>query len=164
FELSEAVYKICKLRVKSDRKGKESKFILFGKRIWNFFKHYFSGLALGLPIATQIAFIAFTGYSLWAWVKFSELQATIVAFGTILSFITTGGFTQVMGREVTYYLSLGNKKTARDIAIQIFNYGVIFTVLVALLLLFLNANINSKLCQNFFPCSSSKRFTKFVIR
>lgn len=138
FELSEDVYKICKLRGKPDRKDKEGKFILFGKRIWNFFKHYFSGLAVGLPIATQIAFIAFTGYSLWAWVKFSELQATIVAFGTILSFITTGGFTQVMGREVTYYLSLGNKKTARDIAIQIFNYGVIFTVLVALLLLFLN--------------------------
>lgn len=144
FELSEDVYKICKLKVKPDKRESARRFSL-GERIFFFFKHYFSGLALGLPIVTQIAFIAFTGYSLWAWVKFSELQATMVAFGTILSFITTGGFTQVMGREVTYYLSIGNRKAAREIAIRVFNYGLILVVLIALLLYFLN------LIFEFFP-------------
>jgi len=132
FELSKDVYRICKLKAR--RRGKKSKreIISFWEKAWRFLKYYSSGIVLGLPIASQIAFIAFTGYSLWAWVKFSELQATVVAFGTILSFITTGGFTQVMGREVTYYLSMGNKFTAREIAIKLFNYGFAFSVFIGL--------------------------------
>ncbi|WP_141654008.1 hypothetical protein [Candidatus Kryptonium thompsonii] len=134
FELSKDVYRICKLKAKSDKKVKKESEISLGERVWRFLKHYFSGIALGLPVATQIVFIAFTGYSLWAWVKFTEAQATIVAFGTILSFLTTGGFTQVMGREVMYYLSMGNKRTAREIAINLFNYGVYVVILIALVL------------------------------
>ncbi len=134
FELSKDVYRICKLKVRSDKRAKKERMISLGERIWRFFKYYFSGLALGLPIVTQIAFIAFTGYSLWAWVKFTEAQATIVAFGTILSFLVTGGFAQVMGREVMYYLSIGDKMTAHGIGIRLFNYGVYVVVLVAILL------------------------------
>ncbi|MEN3039268.1 MAG: hypothetical protein ABDI07_08995 [Candidatus Kryptonium sp.] len=139
FELSKDVYKICKLKLRADKKAKlKRESFLFVRKIWRFVKYYFSGLALGFPIATQIGFIVFTGYSLWAWVRFTELQATIVAFGTILSFLTTGGFTQVMGREVTYYLSMENKKTAREIALQLFNYGLIFTIAIAIVLFAVN--------------------------
>lgn len=138
FELSKDVYRICKLKVRSDKRVKKESKISLAEKIWRFFKYYFSGLALGLPIASQIVFIVFTGYSLWAWVKFTESQATIVAFGTILSFLTTGGFTQVMGREVMYYLSMGNRRTAREIAFNLFNYGVYAVILVALVLFCFN--------------------------
>lgn len=139
FELSKDVYKICKLKLRTDKKAKlKRESFLFVRKIWRFVKYYFSGLALGFPIATQIGFIVFTGYSLWAWVRFTELQATIVAFGTILSFLTTGGFTQVMGREVTYYLSMENRRTAREIALQLFNYGFVFTIAVAFVVFVVN--------------------------
>jgi hypothetical protein len=139
FELSKDVYKICKLKVRAgklrERKAKQPSFI---HSLWIFVRYFSAGIALGLPIASQIAFIAFTGYSLWAWIKFTELQATIVALGTILSFITTGGFTQVMGREVTYYLSIENKVTAREIAFKLFNYGSATSIAFGLLLFILN--------------------------
>ncbi len=139
FELSKDVYKICKLKVRAgktkERKTKQPGFL---NSLWIFIKYFSAGIALGLPIASQIAFIAFTGYSLWAWIKFTELQATIVALGTILSFIVTGGFTQVMGREVTYYLSIGNKITARAIAFKLFNYGLVTSIGFGFLLFILN--------------------------
>ncbi len=139
FELSEEVYRICKLKIRSGKGDqKETYTRSFGKKLWTFFRHYLSGIAFGLPIASQIAFIVFTGYSLWAWIKFTESQATIVAFGTILSFIVTGGFTQVMGREVTYFLSLKNKITAREIALKLFNYGAMLIIAIAIFLFVFN--------------------------
>ncbi len=139
FELSEDVYRICKLKIRSGKEDKKETYTRsFGKKAWTFLRHYLSGIAFGLPIASQIAFIVFTGYSLWAWVRFTESQATIVAFGTILSFIVTGGFTQVMGREVTHYLSLKNKVTAREIALKLFNYGAMLIVAVAFSLFLFN--------------------------
>lgn len=139
FELSEDVYRICKLKIRSSKKdSKDGDARSFGKKVWLFIRHYLSGIAFGLPIASQIAFIVFTGYSLWAWINFTESQATIVAFGTILSFIVTGGFTQVMGREVTYYLSIGNKITAQEIALKLFNYGVMTVIAVAVFLFTFN--------------------------
>ncbi|CUU01849.1 hypothetical protein JGI1_00354 [Candidatus Thermokryptus mobilis] len=139
FELSKDVYKICKLKVRRGKakKGK-TKQLGFLHSFWIFIRYFSGGIALGLPIASQIAFIAFTGYSLWAWIKFTELQATIVALGTILSFIVTGGFTQVIGREVTYYLSIGNKITARAIAFKLFNYGFATSIAFGFLLFILN--------------------------
>lgn len=139
FELGEDVYKICKLKIRFDKNNKKKIYARpLSKRVWTFFRYLLSGIAFGLPIASQIAFVVFTGYSLWAWVRFTESQATIVAFGTILSFIVTGGFTQVMGREVMYYLSLGNKVTAREIAFKLFSYGAIFIIIVALFLFIFN--------------------------
>jgi hypothetical protein len=139
FELSEDVYRICKLKIRSIRKDRRDGYTRsFGKKVWLFIRHYLSGIAFGLPIASQIAFIVLTGYSLWAWINFTESQATIVAFGTILSFIVTGGFTQVMGREVTYYLSIENKITAREIALKLFNYGMMTVIAVAVFLFTFN--------------------------
>jgi hypothetical protein len=139
FELSKDVYKICKLKVKAGKlRGRKAKQPDFIHSLWIFVRYFSAGIALGLPIASQIAFIAFTGYSLWAWIKFTELQATIVALGTILSFIITGGFTQVMGREITYYLSIENKVTAREIAFKLFNYGSATSIAFGLLLFILN--------------------------
>lgn len=139
FELSEDVYRICKLKIRSNQTDRKRTYaISLGTRLWLFIRHYIAGIAFGLPIASQIAFIIFTGYSLWAWINFTESQATIVAFGTILSFIVTGGFTQVMGREVTYYLSVRNKITAREIALKLFNYGTMTIIAVALFLFIFN--------------------------
>ncbi len=139
FELSLDVYKICKLKVRFDRKGKTKVYKdSIVKGLWRFVKHFSAGVALGLPIASQVAFIVFTGYSLWAWIRFTEMQATAVALGTILSFMVSGGFTQVMGREVTHYLSLGNKITAREIALRLFNYGAVFTIAIAFILFVFN--------------------------
>ena len=60
---------------------------------------YGKGAVTAMPMVGQIACIFIFRYSLWAWVDFTEAQATIVALGTLLSFIVTGGFIQSIGRE-----------------------------------------------------------------
>ena len=62
-------------------------------------KSYGKGAVTAMPMMGQIACILVLRYSLWAWVDFTEAQATIVALGTLLSFIVTGGYIQSIGRE-----------------------------------------------------------------
>jgi len=69
-----------------------------------FLKHYVKGLAFLLPMMSQILAIFIFRYSLWAWLDFNEAQATMVAFGTIVAFVVTGGFMQVRGRSVTKHI------------------------------------------------------------
>lgn len=73
---------------------------------------YARGLLFVAPMAFQIAAVLLLGYSLWAWLYFTEAQATVVALGTLLSFIVTGGFVQSIGREGHLYLAQDNPRLA----------------------------------------------------
>ena len=137
FELSGDVYKIAKRKARL-RKKKESLIEKGARSVFKVLKYYITGVSLGLPIITQVGFIVLTGYSLWAWVGFSELQATLVAFATIWSFLVSGGFTQVMGREVTYYLTNGNRVTAKKIAFELLKYGTAVSATSGILFFVLN--------------------------
>jgi hypothetical protein len=99
---------------------------------------YFRGASAALPMAGQIASVLLLRYSLWAWVDFSESQATVVAIGTILSFIVTGGFIQSIGREGVRYFGHTNYFLAHKISMKIVRAGTATVVVVGLLLYILN--------------------------
>lgn len=68
-----------------------------------FIKYYALGLFIAFALVVNVATIILYDYGLWAWINFNTLQATVVANGTILSFIVTGGFLQVIGHQLSYY-------------------------------------------------------------
>ena len=68
-----------------------------------FFKEYSTGLFHILPVALQILAIIFFGFSLWTYIGFNNLQSTAVVFGVIIGLVATGGYVQVMGKQVSFY-------------------------------------------------------------
>ncbi|QJP34382.1 hypothetical protein F0365_08220 [Nonlabens sp. Ci31] len=68
-----------------------------------FAKEYSTGLFHLLPVALQIFAIIFFGFSLWTYVGFNDLQSTAVVFGVIVGLVATGGFVQVIGKQVSFY-------------------------------------------------------------
>lgn len=102
---------------------------------------YAKGLAFLLPMLSQIAAILIFRYSLWAWLDFNEAQATVVAFGTIVAFVVTGGFIQVLGRSVTQYIREENFALALQLANNIVPKAMGCIAGIALFFGFLNALI-----------------------
>ncbi|MEM6291883.1 MAG: hypothetical protein AAGA54_11480 [Myxococcota bacterium] len=84
-------------------------------RLKSFIVYYCKGTLFAMPMATQIAAVLILRYSLWAWLDFSNLEATLVALGTIASFIVTGGFIQAIGREGTFYTGQKNWKLLEEV-------------------------------------------------
>ena len=143
FELAHHVYNDIKQQIQFEAENEERKATDFekpprGERFWRFLKYYSQGLLFSLPMISQIIAVILFRYSLWAWLEFNEAQATIVAFGTILAFVVTGGFTQTLGRSVTKYMSETNYLLAFDATKKIMKGGVITTAIVAVLFYVLN--------------------------
>ncbi|HLP16111.1 MAG TPA: exopolysaccharide Pel transporter PelG [Bacteroidota bacterium] len=99
---------------------------------------YFKGAWAALPMAGQIASVLLLRYSLWAWVDFTEAQATVVAIGTILSFIVTGGFIQSIGREGVRYAGHKNYFLAQQITLKIIAAATVVVLLAGTALYLLN--------------------------
>jgi hypothetical protein len=76
----------------------------------------------------QIILLLALTYSLWAWLYFSELQATVVAVATLLSFLVAGGFTQSIGREGIYYLGHENGRLAKQACFRMIALGSVTVV------------------------------------
>jgi hypothetical protein len=93
-------------------------------------RYYGKGVVTALPIFGQIAAIMILRYSLWAWVNFTEAQATVVAIGTLLSFVVTGGFVQAVSREGIRYIGSENYFLAEKICWKLVGYGTITILFV----------------------------------
>lgn len=142
FDLAEDVYGKLKERVKNEPAEEEEPTRLqklsLAKRARLFVKYYWQGILFSLPMISQVAAILIFRYSLWAWLEFNEAQATVVAFGTIVAFVITGGFTQTLGRSVTRYISETDYFLAYEATRKIMKGGVVTTVLVAIFFYLLN--------------------------
>lgn len=99
---------------------------------------YARGLLFVAPMALQIGAVLALGYSLWAWLYFTEAQATVVALGTLLSFVVTGGFVQCIGREGHVYLARQKPYRALRACRRLIGLGMATVGGVALLFLLTN--------------------------
>ena len=95
------------------------------KRVLSGAWSYARGMLFVAPMALQIAAVLLLGYSLWAWLYFTEAQATVVALGTLLSFIVTGGFVQSIGREGHLYLAQENARLAHRACRRLVGLGML---------------------------------------
>lgn len=73
------------------------------KNTKRFIVDYSSGLIHLFPVFLQVVSIIMFGFSLWTYSKFNNLQSTAVVLGVIFGFILSGGFVQVIGKQVSYY-------------------------------------------------------------
>lgn len=107
FDLADEVLKAIKKKIADRFVGEQHKEKIklgdFASSSWLFLKYYGAGLVFSLPMLSQIVAILIFEYALWAWFKFNETQATMVAIGTIASFAVTGGYIQVFGRLISKY-------------------------------------------------------------
>ena len=104
-------------------------------------RYYGKGAVTAMPMMGQIACILLLRYSLWAWVDFTEAQATIVALGTLLSFIVTGGFIQSIGREGIRLVGSENYFIAEKICWKLVEKGTITVLGVGVLIFLANLAI-----------------------
>ncbi|MFV8280383.1 exopolysaccharide Pel transporter PelG [Christiangramia marina] len=88
-----------------------------------------SGISNFLPVAIQVISIVLFGISLWTFSKFNNLQSTAVVLGVIVGFVATGGFVQVIGKQVSYYWYNEDFYMARHSVLNIIKYGTL-TILV----------------------------------
>jgi hypothetical protein len=103
-----------------------------------FFRFYSKGAVTAMPMMGQIACILVLRYSLWAWVDFTEAQATVVALGTLLSFIVTGGFIQSIGREGIRLVGSENYYLAEKVCWKLVEQGTITVLGVGVLIFVAN--------------------------
>ena len=124
FQLAEEIYDIChrdpEIRELLNQNIKEREKIETALK--SFLKYYSRGLSFMMPVLGQIGLLFIFRYSLWAYIEFTEAQATVVALGTILSFIVTGGFIQAAGRDVLHYLNAREYRLARMAYMRLFRY------------------------------------------
>ena len=66
-------------------------------------KEYSTGIFHLFPVFLQVISIIIFGISLWTYVGFNNLQSTAVVLGVIIGLVTTGGFVQVIGKQVSFY-------------------------------------------------------------
>ena len=107
-----------------------------------FFYYYPLGLFHGVPVFLQIATIIVFGYSLWTYIGFNQLQSTAVVLGVIFGLIGTGGFVQVIGRQVSHYWYNNDFAMARQSTVMVIRDGLIFMGILSLLALVINVFAN----------------------
>lgn len=108
------------------------------RRLVRFLRFYLQGVLFALPMAGQIAAVLALNYSLWAYLAFSEEQATVVAIGTILSLIVTGGFTQAISRRGMFYVAQKHYGLAGQVSLRFIGLGNLLIAVVGLLVYGLN--------------------------
>lgn len=102
-------------------------------------RSFLRGTIFALPMAVSVAAMLTLRYSLWSYENLSLENATSIAIGTILSFVTVGGFTQAIARRGFMYLGQGHYYMARRISFHFVRIGYIVCILNALLFLGFNS-------------------------
>lgn len=69
-----------------------------------FLRNFFKGAVFALPMAISVFAMLTIRFSLWSYESFNTAIATAIAIGTILSFLSIGGFTQAIARQGYGYI------------------------------------------------------------
>lgn len=109
FDLAEAVLRDITTGVRVDVRPRPASEPL-RRRLWAIARSTVHGMAFALPMVLSIVSMITLHVSLTSYQYFSLQQATALALATFMSFLVTGGFTQVMA--YTYYLLVGTEAPA----------------------------------------------------
>lgn len=138
FDLAEDIYARCQAREWEPVEDKGPKEPVLGQKLGRFLKFYLHGLFFALPMAGQIFGVLFLGYSLWASLEFTEREGTVVAFGTILSLVVTGGFVQAIGYKGLFYVEQESYVLAKEVCLRFIRTGTLTVIEVGLALCLAN--------------------------
>lgn len=101
-------------------------------------KSFLRGLIFALPMALSVVSMLTLRFSLWSYYNLTTELATSIAIGTIVSFMSVGGFTQAIARRGFFYLSQGFYNMAKRITFYLIRLGYITCIIVSLAFIVLN--------------------------
>ncbi|MFQ5594589.1 MAG: hypothetical protein ACE5HA_10610, partial [Anaerolineae bacterium] len=131
--LAREIYARCRRRLEAEPPERaELPDVRWWRKLARILKFYFQGTLFALPMTGQIIAVLALRYSLWAFLEFSEERATVVAIGTVLSFIVTGGFVQAIGRKGMSYSEAGNHILAKQVCYGLIKMGTGLVLAVGL--------------------------------
>lgn len=96
-------------------------------------KSFLRGIIFALPMAISVIAMLTLKFSLWSYKYLSLDLATSIALGTVLSFMTVGGFTQSIARRGFFYIRQGYYNMARRITFYFVRKGFIICILLSVL-------------------------------
>lgn len=108
----------------------------FWKRV---FKNYIRGLAFAMPMFVQIFFTLSIGYAIWSGIDMDKAKATVIAMGTFLALIVTGGSAQAIGRKGLFYLKQGEYILTSNVTKILVNFGFFLVFLIGFVLILINS-------------------------
>ncbi len=107
-----------------------------------FVTKYPAGLIHQTPAFLQIFSIVLFGYSLWTSLEFNELQSTTVVLGVIIGFIVSGGFVQVIGKQISFYWNHQDYINTKSTINNLIENGLKTFLLVFIILFTMNVILN----------------------
>lgn len=87
-------------------------------------REFLRGIVFALPMVLSIAAMITVRVSLWSYEFLSTRTATAIAMGTILSFLTVGGFMQAMARQGYFYMFQGYYRMAQRMTFRFIAIGI----------------------------------------
>ncbi|MDD3173058.1 MAG: hypothetical protein PHF63_05280 [Herbinix sp.] len=134
FEMAQQVFDIVDSKTSVSTYVPPEKLNIFNFII-NSIKNFFRGLIFALPMAISVVSMLTLRFSLWSYENLTTDLATSIAVGTILSFMTVGGFTQAIARRGFFYIIMGYYNMARKVTFSFIKIGYVTIFTFALLLL-----------------------------
>ncbi|HZG78609.1 MAG TPA: hypothetical protein VEZ72_22325, partial [Paenibacillus sp.] len=105
-------------------------------------RNFLRGLIFAIPMAISVVAMLTLKFSLWSFENLRVDYATGIAIGTILSFVTVGGFTQAIARRGFFYIIQGYYNMARRVTFYLIGLGFILCLLLCALLFLFNLVVN----------------------
>lgn len=103
------------------------------------FSQFMRGIVFALPMVLSVIAMLTLRVSLWSYQYLSTTLATAIAIGTLLSFVTVGGFMQAMARQGYFYMFQGHYQMMRKMIFRLIYIGVGVSIAVVGLGLVLDA-------------------------
>ena len=105
-------------------------------------RNFLRGLIFAIPMAISVVAMLTLKFSLWSYENLRVDYATGIAIGTILSFVTVGGFTQAIARRGFFYIIQGYYKMARRVTLYLILLGFALCLVMCVLLFLFNLIVN----------------------
>lgn len=110
----------------------------FFESIRDMMQSFLRGLIFALPMGLSILSMLTLRFSLWSYQYLSTELATSIAIGTILSFMTVGGFTQAIARRGFFYIGQNFYNMAKKTTFYLVKLGYLVCITVAVLYIIIN--------------------------
>ncbi|MFC0215185.1 hypothetical protein ACFFK0_22595 [Paenibacillus chartarius] len=140
FELAAILWQRMQQRISFTPFSKVRSYTFF-EMVKELMRNFLRGVIFALPMALSILSMLTLRFSLWSYENLSVELATSIGVGTILSFITVGGFTQAIARRGFFYVIQGYYQMARRVTFYLITLGFVVCLIVCGLLYVINSFI-----------------------
>lgn len=94
----------------------------------DYVRQFFRGMIFALPMGLSLISMLYLHFSLWSYQYLTVRVATSIAMGTILSFLSVGGFMQAIARRGFFFIFQGYFRMAQRVTFRFIRAGVLLSL------------------------------------